>query len=234
MIAAREPLVILSGAGVSAESGVPTFRGFQGLWEQHRPETLATPEAFRNNPALVWRFYRWRRDLVARCRPNPAHTTIAEMQTHFHNFTLLTQNVDGLHQRAGSQDVVELHGSLWNLKCTNCTAHWEDHSSPMTEDPRCPACGSLARPDVIWFGEELDPIRLQTAESAVRQAKTMLIIGTSALVYPAAQLPLLARAAGAKLMEFNLEMTPLSEVVDEFYEGEAGKTLPAWWNEQQE
>ena len=129
--------------------------------------------------------------------------------------------------------MVELHGSLWNLKCTHCDAHWEDRSSPMTEEPHCPVCGSLARPDVVWFGEQLEPDKLQMAESAARHAKTMLIIGTSALVYPAAQIPLLARAAGATLIEFNVEVTPLSEIADKFYMGEAGKTLPAWWNDQQ-
>ncbi len=223
-------LTVLTGAGVSAESGVPTFRGAGGLWDKHRAEELATPEMFRRDPGLVWRFYAERRRLVAECKPNPAHTSLAEMERAFGDFTLITQNVDGLHSEAGSQDVIELHGSLWRLRCTGCEHRWSDHSNPLVSlPPLCPECGQLARPDVVWFGEVLDPAIVQNAMNAVSRASLMLIIGTSAIVHPAATLPLLAKDAGAFLIEINTMVTPLSQMVDQRIEGKAGEELPRLW-----
>ncbi|MBC7224244.1 MAG: NAD-dependent deacylase [Anaerolineae bacterium] len=223
-------LVVLTGAGVSAESGVPTFRGPQGLWRQHRPEDLATPAAFGRDPRLVWEWYDWRRQLVFRCRPNPAHLTLARMEQVLPEMTLITQNVDGLHQRAGSRNVLELHGSLWRARCTQ-----EGTVTPLTDvplpevPPRCRHCGALLRPDVVWFGEPLDPRTLQAAMEAASRAEVMLVVGTSAVVYPAAQLPLLALENGAYLIEVNPEPTSLSPLAHERWSEPAGKALPRLW-----
>ena len=225
------PLVILTGAGISADSHVPTFRGSGGLWRSHRVQELATPLAFNQNPKLVWSFYRWRRGLIRSCLPNPAHFTITSMQQTIPDVTIITQNVDGLHQASGSRAVLELHGSIWKLRCTLCQGRWEDRRE-QEEQHSCPFCGALARPDVVWFGERLDPHRLAAAIAASRLAATMLIIGTSGLVYPAAGLPQEARRAGVRLLEFNLQESLFSSDVDEFYPGRAAETLPHWWKNQ--
>jgi NAD-dependent deacetylase len=227
-----EPIVALTGAGISAESGIPTFRGDEGLWRKYRAEELATPEAFHNDPLLVWQFYDWRRQLVVDCSPNPAHLTIAHMQQSVREFSLITQNVDGLHFRAGNRHVVELHGSLWRLKCTSCGNRWKDHQVPLPMlPPYCPSCKGLARPDVVWFGEMLATDILQRAEQIATNAATMLVIGTSALIQPACLLPLIAKKAGAKVIEFNLQTTSLSPYADETIVGPAGQTLPKWWKQ---
>lgn len=226
-----EPIVVLTGAGVSAESGIPTFRGAQGLWREYRAEALATPEAFENDPNLVWQFYDWRRQLIAGCSPNPAHQTLSRIEQSVSDFNLITQNVDGLHVQAGNTHVIELHGSLWTLKCSNCGRRWDDHQVPLSQlPPKCPSCDGLARPDVVWFGEMLNTRLLVRAENVTKRARTMLVIGTSALVQPASHLPLLARNGGAKVIEFNLEPTTLTSYVDESIFGPAGETLPIWWN----
>lgn len=223
----------LTGAGVSAESGVPTFRGEGGLWGEYRAEELATPQAFKKDPELVWRFYEWRRQLVRGCRPNRAHALLAELERAVGDFMLITQNVDGLHQRAGSRRLVELHGSLWRLKCSTCDQRWRDLAVPLdTIPPSCPRCGELARPDVIWFGEQLDRQRLERARQASERASTFLVIGTSALVEPAASLPRVAARAGATVVEFNLESTPITELAAESYRGPASERLADWWQEQ--
>lgn len=225
-----EPIVALTGAGISAESGVPTFRGEHGLWKQHHAQDLATSEAFEQDPHLVWQFYDWRRQVVANCKPNPAHITLADIERSTREFLLITQNVDGLHSKAGSENLLELHGSLWVLICTICGHRWYDHQAPLPEvPPRCQSCAGLPRPDVVWFGELLDQSTLQEAENASRNARTMLVIGTSALVKPASLLPLIARNAGAHVIEFNLEPTLLTPHVDECYHGPAGQLLPLWW-----
>ncbi len=226
------PLVALTGAGVSAESGVPTFRGDGGLWENYRAQDLATPEAFERDPELVWRFYKWRRQLVRGCRPNRAHNLLAEIEHEVDDFTLITQNVDGLHQRAGSEAVIELHGSLWRQKCTSCGEKWEDLAVPLEETvPSCPHCGELARPDVVWFTEALARERLRPAYEAVTKANTFLVIGTSSMVEPAASMPGLAKREGAKVIEFNLERTPITKIADEVRQGAASSQLEAWWAE---
>lgn len=225
-------IVALTGAGISAESGVPTFRGAAGLWRDYRPEELATLSAFKRDPKLVWEFYAWRRELVSSCEPNDAHDLLAEIERDEHNLSVVTQNVDGLHQKAGSKDVLELHGSLWKLKCMDCDHKWDSHQVPLPElPPKCPACDGLARPDVVWFGEALDAGVLRQATDTVQQAETMLVIGTSALVYPAAGLPAIAQTTGARIVEINPQETPLSEMAAEIYREPATSGLRRWWTE---
>ena len=189
------PVAVLTGAGISAESGVPTFRGEGGLWRQHRAEELATPHAFYRDPGLVWEWYDWRRQLIGDCQPNAAHRTLVDMEDHLDDLTIVTQNVDGLHRLAGSRNVVELHGDIWRMRCTvGCQPSWEDRTSPLRELPACcPRCGVLARPDVVWFGEALPGAAGDAAWLAAERCRLMLVIGTSALVQPAASLPVLAR-----------------------------------------
>ncbi|SNB68803.1 SIR2 family NAD-dependent protein deacylase [Thermoflexus hugenholtzii] len=230
MGAMRRRVVALTGAGVSAESGVPTFRGPEGLWRRYRPEELASPEAFARDPIRVWEWYAWRRECIARATPNPAHRTLAAMEEVLPDFLLITQNVDGLHSQAGSRRVIELHGSLWRMRCVREGRVWEDRRVPLPElPPRCPACGALARPDVVWFGEPLPKAAWTQAFRAAAEAEIFLIIGTSGLVEPAASLPRWARAHGARLIEFNIEDTALTPLADEVWRGPVGETLPRWW-----
>jgi len=225
----RGPGFALTGAGVSAESGVPTFRGTGGLWRSFRPEQLATAEAFYHDPTLVWEWYEWRRQLVAACQPNAAHRALAEMEQALPDFVLVTQNVDGLHQLAGSQRVLELHGSLWRLRCTACGCVREDRRVPLPEiPPRCD-CGGLLRPDVVWFGESLPTGVVEAAWQAAAVCRWALVVGTSAVVHPAASLPLVARRNGAYLVEVNPAETVLTSLVDEVLRGPAGQLLPEWW-----
>lgn len=225
-----QSLCVLTGAGVSAESGVPTFRGPDGLWRQYRAEDLATPEAFARDPMLVWEWYAWRREIMRRAQPNPAHHALAEVESQFASrpgmkFTLVTQNTDGLHERAGSRNVIRLHGSVWELCCTECGAERWDESVPLDPfPPRC-ACGVLLRPGVVWFGEPLPAQAWTRAAEAASSADVFLVIGTSALVWPAASLPLQARQKGARLVEINPVPTPLSEFADLVLTGKAGEIL---------
>lgn len=229
-LAEYEPIVALTGAGISAESGVPTFRGEGGLWEDYRAQDLATPAAFNRDPDLVWRFYSWRRQLVRGCQPNKAHAILEDIERHSGAFSIITQNIDGLHQRAGSKNVIELHGSLWRLKCMKCGEGWEDLAVPFEEPiPHCPNCDALARPDVVWFGESLDSETLNRAYHHARSSQTFLVVGTSAVVQPAATLPLVAQQSGARVLEFNLEETPISHQADEVFQGPASTQLAAWW-----
>jgi NAD-dependent deacetylase len=224
-------VTVLTGAGVSAESGVPTFRGEGGLWRRYRAEDLATPGAFHRAPELVWEWYDWRRSLIGACEPNAAHYTLAEMESHFDDFVLVTQNVDGLHRLAGSRNVVELHGNIWGLRCTRgCRLPWEDRSVPLPEiPPNCPSCGALARPDVVWFGESLPAGALDEAFAAARRCQVMLVVGTSAVVHPAASFPVVALQNGAHVVEINPQPTPLSDAVDQTIREPAAVALPRWW-----
>jgi len=216
----------LTGAGVSRESGVPTFRGKDGLWNKYRPEDLATPEAFMRNPDLVWEWYRWRMDLVKKTEPNPAHLTLKEFENIFDEFYTITQNVDNLHQKAGSKNVIELHGNLLRARCTKCGRIYRDFEAEEGELPRCPECGGLLRPDVVWFGEMLPPDALKRSFEIARKSEFFFVIGTSAVVYPAAQLPFEAYQAGALIIEVNIEKTPVTHIAYYHFEAPAGEVMP--------
>lgn len=219
-------VVVLTGAGVSAESGVPTFRDAQtGLWARYSPEALATPEAFARDPHLVWRWYRWRRELVGRAAPNPGHLALAALERLLPEVTLVTQNVDGLHRRAGSHRVIELHGNILRTRCSR-EPHVLDEAADAADLPRCPRCDALGRPDVVWFGEPIPPAALEAATAAAGRCEVLLSVGTSSLVYPAAALPEMARAAGATIVEVNPQPTPLSARADFVLRGASGAVLP--------
>lgn len=226
----KPPILVLTGAGVSADSGVSTFRDAGGLWEGARVEDVATPEAFARDPERVWRWYDARRVQIASCEPNTAHRTLVEMENFYgDDFTLVTQNVDGLHERAGSRQIHRLHGSLWSARCTGDGRRFEQREVPLpTIPPACAECGKLLRPDVVWFGEMLDPAIMDAATCAAERARTVLVIGTSGVVYPAALLQLIALERGAHVVEFNPEHTPLSDRV-EHVPGRAATTVPSWW-----
>jgi NAD-dependent deacetylase len=224
-LSAARRVLALTGAGVSAESGVPTFRGSQGLWRQFRPEQLATPEAFARDPKQVWEWYAWRRGTVAACQPNAGHRALAALDAQVPEFLLATQNVDGLHAQAGSRRLVELHGSLWRVRCVGCGRSAEHRESFPELPPRC-ACGALQRPDIVWFGEPLSVPVLDQAFAAARAAEVVLVVGTSSLVYPAAALPETALDAGAYVIEVNPEPTPLTANVSLSLRGRAAEVLP--------
>lgn len=217
----------LTGAGISAESGIPTFRGPGGLWRSNRPENLATPEAFARDPKLIWEWYDWRRSVVAAAQPNPGHTALAELEQRNPEFTLVTQNVDGLHGRAGSRNLLEIHGSIWMTRCTACGREQREERIPIPQlPPHCAHCAGLMRPGVVWFGEGLPRAVWHNAQQAAESAEVLLVIGTSAVVYPAASLVPLARAAGARVIEINVDETPLSSSVDAALRGPSGEILP--------
>jgi NAD-dependent deacetylase len=220
-------IVVLTGAGISAESGVPTFRGPDGLWRKFRAEDLATPEAFARDPVLVWEWYDWRRGIIAKVAPNPGHVVLARWETRFPVFTLITQNVDGLHALAGSRRLLELHGNIWKTRCPDENRIVENRDVPLSPiPPRCASCGGLLRPHIVWFGEGLDQDILRQAFSACTQADVMLAVGTSALVHPAASLPLAAAESGATVIEINPDPTPLTPHADIPLRGKAGEILP--------
>ena len=211
-------VTVLTGAGVSAASGVPTFRGPEGLWRRFRPEELATPGAFARDPRLVWEWYDLRRGLIAQCRPNRAHEVLASWSRRFERFTLVTQNVDGLHEAAGTDEALRLHGSIWHVRCaTPCrggATAWRDARVPLESlPPLCPHCGELLRPHIVWFGEALEPSVLDRA-TAVTDCDVFFAVGTSAVVYPAAGLLHEAKRRGAFTVEINPEATEASSVVD--------------------
>lgn len=217
----------LTGAGVSAESGVPTFRGAEGLWNNYRAEDLATPEAFERDPELVWRWYDWRRSIIAPIKPNPGHHALAEMESLYENFTLITQNVDGLHALAGSSDPVEMHGNIWHTRCVYEGTVRENRDVPLPRiPPRCAGCGAILRPHIVWFGESLEPEKLSRSFEAAQEADLFFVIGTSGVVQPAASLAGLARNNDAVVVEINLEITPLSDIADASLFGPSGKILP--------
>jgi NAD-dependent deacetylase len=221
-------VVALTGAGVSQESGLRTFRDAQvGLWAQYRPEDLATPEAFQQNPKLIWDWYAMRREKVKAVEPNPGHYALAEMAQRFPSFTLITQNVDGLHQKAGNTDVIELHGNLRRAKCSACGMQAEGWKESVDGVPQCISCGGLLRPDVVWFGESLPRDALEAAVIATRNSDVFFSIGTSGLVQPAAALAIAAKNQNALVIEINAEPTPLTERTDFFLLGKSGEILPA-------
>jgi NAD-dependent deacetylase len=217
----------LTGAGVSAESGVPTFREAQsGLWARFRPEDLATPQAYQRDPKLVWEWYAWRRELVGGAAPNLGHYALAELERCLPEFTLITQNVDGLHYQAGSRKLIELHGNIQRTKCVGEGTIVDSWAETMETPPRCPHCGDRLRPDVVWFGEALPPAALDAAYQAAETCEIFLSIGTSGLVQPAASLPLVALQAGAVVVEINPTETPLSPLAQYVLTGPSGVILP--------
>jgi len=208
-------VVVLTGAGISAESGIPTFRGKDGLWNRYNPIDLATPEAFRKDPKLVWEWYDWRRQLIAKAQPNKGHRMIAYMEGKIEDFWLITQNVDGLHQKAGSKKVIELHGNIWKVRCLECGVEYFEYTAPLPElPPRCKECGGMLRPAVVWFGESLPMDALTKAHKVSKEADLFIVVGTSAQVYPAAELPLIAKREGANLVEVNPEETSITPYAD--------------------
>jgi NAD-dependent deacetylase len=219
-------VVILTGAGISAESGVPTFRGADGLWRQYRATDLATPEAFARDPKLVWEFYNWRRELLAPLKPNSGHHALAQLENQVPDFFLITQNIDGLHQIAGSRKVLEIHGSIWRVRCTLCSRVAENHSVPLPVLPVCEGCGGLLRPHVVWFGEALDTLILVKAYEVLSFCQVLLIIGTSGNVEPAASMGLHAKNYGAMVAEINLEPTQYTGSYDVSILGKSGIILP--------
>ena len=227
ILRSAESLFVLSGAGVSAESGIPTFRGASGLWKNYSATDLATPQAFKNNPVLVWEWYQWRQGLISKAEPNPAHHALVDLEKMIPRFLLLTQNVDGLHKKAGSKNVLELHGNIFRtrcLQCNNITSYkpTEETSKPFL--PKC-SCQGLLRPDVVWFGEPIPQAIWQQALDFLARSDTALICGTSGVVWPAAAIPEIAQQKNIKTIEINLEPTPVSSVVDLSIQGKAGKIL---------
>jgi NAD-dependent deacetylase len=224
-------IAVLTGAGISAESGIPTFREAQtGLWEQYDPEELATPQAFRTNPELVWGWYQWRQEIVAQANPNPGHVALSQLETITSErgalFALITQNVDGLHQRAGSQKIIELHGNINRSKCYDCNTIAEEDFPFDGQIPRCASCGGLLRPDVVWFGENLSEYALQAAWDVAQNCDVFFSIGTSAFVQPAASLPIVALQKGATVIEVNPNPTQISILAAYNLEGPSGEVLP--------
>ena len=218
-------IAALTGAGISAESGIPTFRGAGGLWKNFKPEDLATPAAFARDPRLAWEWYDWRRGLIAQARPNAAHFALVDLEKRKPRFTLITQNVDGLHDLAGSRRILKLHGDIWRMRCLECGANFPNRRTPLPKIPPHCACGGMARPGVVWFGEPLPEGIMSEAEHAV-EADVLLVIGTSAVVYPAAGLVPYAKKRGARVIEVNLEETPVTALVDCALRGMAAEILP--------
>lgn len=225
-LAQADAVAILTGAGISAESGVPTFRGADGLWKDYKPEELATPEAFARDPKLVWEWYDWRRGIIAKAVPNAAHKALVTLEIRKRGFTLITQNVDGLHDLAGNGKILKLHGDIWRMRCTACGANFPNRRVPLPKIPPHCACGGLARPGVVWFGEPLPEGMMKEAEHAASSAKVFLVVGTSALVHPAASLIPYAKQCGAKVIEINPETTAATAIVDCALQGAAAEILP--------
>jgi NAD-dependent deacetylase len=220
-------VAVLTGAGISAESGIPTFRGDQGLWKRFRPEELASFDAFMANPTLVWEWYHFRRDIVRNAEPNPGHLALARWESHTPEFSLITQNVDGLHERAGSTNIIELHGNIMRDRCLDCGLMQQGTEHEDVEElPHCP-CGGRLRPDVVWFGEMLPEGAIETAFLRAAECELCLSVGTSAVVTPAANVPMVALRNGATLVEVNPEPTPLSHHAHFTLFGSAGDVLPA-------
>lgn len=230
-LAEADSVAVLTGAGISAESGIPTFRDPDGLWEKFDPQELANVEAFLDNPELVQGWYRHRRQLVEEAEPNEGHRALAALEDPVPELTVITQNVDDLHNRAGSSTVIELHGNITHNYCMDCErpaeAETVDAAIQDGEPARCSECQGLIRPDVVWFGEMLPPDAVERADAATSRADVFLSVGTSAVVYPAAQFPMEARANGAYVAEVNPDTTGITEEVDESVRGPAGEVLPA-------
>jgi NAD-dependent deacetylase len=243
LLAESQRLVVLTGAGVSKESGVPTFRdALEGLWAQYDPQRLATPQAFRRDPKLVWDWYEYRRGLVRKADPNPGHAALVALEPLLPQVVVVTQNVDDLHQRAGSTDVVPLHGAIMRSKCFDAcqgeptvidVAELPDYDS-VDGPPRCPHCGAWVRPDVVWYGESLSGAVLGRASDLAQTADVMLVVGTSGVVQPAASLPYVAKRAGAVVIEVNPQPSAITQLADLWLDGPSGEVLPLVVNRIQE
>lgn len=218
--------MVSTGAGISAESGAPTFRSSEGLWSQFRPEELATPEAFRRDPTRVWEWYDWRRQNYRQIQPNNGHYALARLETLSPHLCLFTQNVDGLHQRAGHQNVHELHGNIWNARCIRESKKLELLDTPLQKIPPLCECGAMLRPDVVWFGESIPPELLELAFQTAAKSDVFFSIGTSGTVQPAASLGWIAKENGAIVVEINPESTPVTEIADEVFQEKSGIVLP--------
>jgi len=219
-------VAVLTGAGVSAESGVPTFRGKQGLWRTYRPEDLANPQALHRDPRLVREWYNCRRSAIAKAHPNPCHYALADLEQRIPEFTLVSQNVDDLHEQAGSRNVLKIHGDIWLVRCTECGRQHIDPRPCLPELPPYCHCGGILRPGVVWFGEDLPQNVWCRALEAARAADLFLVIGTSAVVYPAASLVRIAKRAGARVVEMNIAETVITSEIDAFLPGPCGEILP--------
>jgi len=220
-------LCVLTGAGVSAESGVPTFRGPEGLWKQRDPMSLATPEAFAEDPKEVWEWYQWRRRKIRGCAPNPGHAAIAAVEAAKSDFLLVTQNVDGLHRVAGSRRLAEIHGNIWIVRCATCGAEREEFGDFPELPPRCGACGGILRPGVVWFGERLPADVSDAAMGILSRCEVLVVAGTSAVVAPASGYAAVAKRRGARVIEVNPDETPVSGICDAAFRGKSGEVLPA-------
>jgi NAD-dependent deacetylase len=227
LLRATSQLAALTGAGVSQESGLRTFRDAQtGLWAQYKPEDLASPQAFRRDPKLIWDWYAWRREAVKGVRPNAGHYALVDIESRVPEFTLITQNVDGLHRMAGTKNLLELHGNIQRVRCSECYAFAETWGDDTEAVPQCSVCSGLLRPDVVWFGEALPRGQLEAAVEAARSCDVFFSIGTSGVVQPAASLAHAARNRGVVVVEVNAEPTPLTSKANYFFQGKSGEILP--------
>ena len=219
-------LIALTGAGISAESGIPTFRGKNGLWRKFRAEDLATPEAFSRNPKLVWEWYSWRISMILKADPNPAHYALAILEDMGILKAIITQNVDDLHERAGTKNLIKIHGDILTARCTSCRYTKKLDSPPNELPPKCPNCGSLLRPGVVWFGEPLPKKELDATFINASKADGILVVGTSGVVYPAASIPLIVKERGGFVVEVNIKPSNITQIADFFIQGKAGEILP--------
>ncbi|AFK22738.1 NAD-dependent protein deacetylase [Pyrococcus sp. ST04] len=232
VLASSKSAIAFTGAGISAESGVPTFRGRDGLWKRYRPEELATPEAFRTNPKLVWEFYKWRIKKILEAKPNPAHYSLVELEKMGILKAVITQNVDDLHREAGTKNLLELHGNIFRVRCTSCNYKEYLKESGRIEEvlqediPRCPKCGAYLRPDVVWFGEPLPEEVLSKAFKLAETADVVIVVGTSGVVYPAAYIPYIVKENNGTVIEINVQESGITPIADFFLRGKAGVILP--------
>ena len=220
-------IVILTGAGISAESGIPIFRGDQGLWKDIRPEDIATPEAFAKDPKFVWEWYDLRRQTIIEAEPNPGHYALVELENKKEGFTLITQNIDGLHKRSGNKNIIEMHGNIWQMRCTKCGHIYFDYEVPLKQlPPSCKKCGEMTRPNVVWFGEMIEMSLIDKVLKAIEECHVMLIVGTSGVGGPAASMGLVAKQTDKTVIEINPEETPSSGLYDIVIREKSGGILP--------
>jgi len=225
-LAQAKSLLVITGAGISAESGIPTFRGADGLWKNYRAEELATLDAFERDPETVWQWYDWRRSIIGKAEPNPGHLAIKELEDMFESFLLITQNVDGLHSRSGIKNIVEIHGNLWRVRCTREGKVSMLMDIPLKSIPPKCDCGAVLRPDVVWFGESIPSYALDLSFNILKQCDTLIVVGTSGVVYPVASFPQTVKDNGGYVVEVNVEPTPISAIADASLYGNSGDVLP--------